>query len=195
MRKGKCTTKSLSSGKELFVRLDNEIVSILYTVYFKIFLQLGFVERRARHLVGLRLQQQYSASLLLRIQRSPALGRLLGSYSVGSRPGRPQSNGLSGAESIDKIRWWSPDFDAAHRPTVSWLIAANNEVVTKIFFYRWDFPNGWPPLQNMMVVGLENTGDPRAKALAFHLAQKWLINNYNAYQESTPNAMFEKVRR
>ncbi len=46
----------------------------------------------------------------------------------------------------------------------------------------------------MMVVGLENTGDPRAKALAFNLAQKWLINNYDAYQESMPNAMFEKVK-
>lgn len=46
----------------------------------------------------------------------------------------------------------------------------------------------------MIVVGLENTGDPRAKALAFNLAQKWLINNYDAYQESMPNAMFEKVR-
>ncbi|KZS20820.1 Trehalase [Daphnia magna] len=57
---------------------------------------------------------------------------------------------------------------------------------------QWDFPNGWPPLQHMLVVGLENTGDPRAKALAFKLAQKWLINNYDAYQQSMPNAMFEK---
>ena len=65
--------------------------------------------------------------------------------------------------------------------------------LNKYLSNRWDFPNGWPPLQHMLVVGLENTGDPRAKALAFDLAQKWLINNYDAYQQSMPNAMFEKV--
>ncbi len=76
-------------------------------------------------------------------------------------------------------------------PTVIYLLKPK-----QIFalFFRWDFPNGWPPLQHMLVVGLENTGDPRAKALAFNLAQKWLINNYDAYQQSMPNAMFEKVR-
>lgn len=58
---------------------------------------------------------------------------------------------------------------------------------------QWDFPNGWPPLQSMIVVGLENTGNPRAKAIAFQLAQRWLSNNYEAYQQSMPNAMFEKV--
>lgn len=44
-----------------------------------------------------------------------------------------------------------------------------------------------------MVVGLENTADPRAEALAFDLARKWINNNYVAYQQSIPNAMFEKV--
>ena len=58
---------------------------------------------------------------------------------------------------------------------------------------QWDFPNGWPPLQHLVVVGLEKTREPRAQALAFDLAQKWLTNNYNAYQQSMPKAMFEKV--
>ena len=57
---------------------------------------------------------------------------------------------------------------------------------------QWDFPNGWPPLQQLIIQGLENTGDPRAKKLAFDLAQKWILNNFEAYKESMPNAMFEK---
>ena len=44
-----------------------------------------------------------------------------------------------------------------------------------------------------MVVGLENTADPRAKLLAFDLAHKWLNNNFEAYTQSIPSAMFEKV--
>lgn len=45
----------------------------------------------------------------------------------------------------------------------------------------------------MMVVGLENTNDPRAEKLAFDLASKWLNNNLLAYQQS--EAMFEKVMK
>jgi len=44
-----------------------------------------------------------------------------------------------------------------------------------------------------MVVGLENTGNEKAQSLAFDLARKWLNNNYEAYIQSIPNAMFEKV--
>lgn len=47
--------------------------------------------------------------------------------------------------------------------------------------------------KHLLVVGLENTGDPRAEVLAFDLARKWLNNNFAAYQQSIPNAMFEKV--
>ncbi len=51
---------------------------------------------------------------------------------------------------------------------------------------QWDFPNGWPPLQQLIIVGLENTGDERARRLAFDLAQKWIANNYDAYQDAVP---------
>jgi hypothetical protein len=44
-----------------------------------------------------------------------------------------------------------------------------------------------------MVYGLENSADPRAKALAFDIARKWLDNNFAAYKQSVPNSMFEKV--
>jgi len=48
-------------------------------------------------------------------------------------------------------------------------------------------------LKHLMVYGLENTADPRAKALAFDVARKWLYNNFAAYKQSIPNSMFEKV--
>ncbi|EFX63003.1 hypothetical protein DAPPUDRAFT_308726 [Daphnia pulex] len=57
---------------------------------------------------------------------------------------------------------------------------------------QWDYPNGWAPLQHLMVYGLENSADPRAKALAFDIARKWLDNNFAAYEQSVPNSMFEK---
>lgn len=47
--------------------------------------------------------------------------------------------------------------------------------------------------KHLIVIGLENTGYPKAQTLAFDLARKWLNNNYEAYFESIPNAMFEKV--
>ncbi|XP_018408353.1 PREDICTED: trehalase [Nanorana parkeri] len=55
---------------------------------------------------------------------------------------------------------------------------------------QWDFPNGWPPLQQMVIEGLENTQSAKAKDIAFRLAQKWVNVNYNAFKKY--NAMFEK---
>lgn len=56
---------------------------------------------------------------------------------------------------------------------------------------QWDYPNAWPPLQHMMIVGLNNTGCASAGRLALEIAQKWVRSNYKAYAET--EAMFEKV--
>lgn len=56
---------------------------------------------------------------------------------------------------------------------------------------QWDYPNAWPPLQHMMIVGLDSTGDPYAKALAYELAVIWLRSNYKAFEDT--GDMFEKV--
>jgi alpha,alpha-trehalase len=56
---------------------------------------------------------------------------------------------------------------------------------------QWDFPNGWAPLNHIVVEAFENSGSVEAKALAFSLAQKWIWNNYKAYEET--QLMFEKV--
>ena len=71
---------------------------------------------------------------------------------------------------------------------------------------QWDYPNAWAPLQHILVMGLfKNRGlNMEAGQLAFDLAQKWVLNNYEGYrktkeanQKKNPNgrgAMFEKVR-
>jgi alpha,alpha-trehalase len=56
---------------------------------------------------------------------------------------------------------------------------------------QWDFSNAWPPLQELLITGLERSGDPEAADLAFHLASKWLLNIHTSYQQSN-FSIFEK---
>ena len=55
---------------------------------------------------------------------------------------------------------------------------------------QWDFPNCWPPLQHMVVKGLENTGLPEGQALAFELAEKAVRCAYLNFCDK--GHMFEK---
>ncbi|XP_068236189.1 trehalase-like [Palaemon carinicauda] len=59
---------------------------------------------------------------------------------------------------------------------------------------QWDFPNAWAPLQHIVILGLYNARPihHEAEVLSFSLAEKWIRNNWLAYTQSTPNAMFEK---
>lgn len=57
---------------------------------------------------------------------------------------------------------------------------------------QWDFPNAWPPMQHIVVEGLNKTGDPYAQRLAFEIAKRWVISNYKVFD--TTAAMFEKVK-
>ncbi|XP_035713254.1 trehalase isoform X1 [Folsomia candida] len=56
---------------------------------------------------------------------------------------------------------------------------------------QWDFPNGWAPLQHLIVDALDNTGNLEAKALAFEIAEKWIATNYAAFKQGK-DRMFEK---
>lgn len=56
---------------------------------------------------------------------------------------------------------------------------------------QWDYPNAWPPLQYIMIMGLDNTGDEWAKELAFEMTERWVRSNYKAFNET--GAMYEKV--
>ncbi|XP_069690503.1 trehalase-like [Periplaneta americana] len=55
---------------------------------------------------------------------------------------------------------------------------------------QWDLPNAWPPLQVIVIQGLDYTNDSYAKALAYELAKMWIDSNYKGYQKS--RQMFEK---
>jgi len=56
---------------------------------------------------------------------------------------------------------------------------------------QWDYPNAWPPLQYIMIIGLDNTNDVGAKALAFQMAEKWVRSNYKTFNET--GNMYEKA--
>ncbi|XKL66018.1 hypothetical protein PGB90_009438 [Kerria lacca] len=55
---------------------------------------------------------------------------------------------------------------------------------------QWDFPNAWPPLQHMMIMGLDSTGDSWAQDLAYEIAVRWTRSNWLAYNKT--NTMMEK---
>lgn len=55
---------------------------------------------------------------------------------------------------------------------------------------QWDFPNGWAPLQHMIVEGLVRSGLEEAKSLAKDIAIRWIRTNYVTYKKV--NAMHEK---
>ncbi|PUZ69352.1 hypothetical protein GQ55_2G101200 [Panicum hallii var. hallii] len=53
-----------------------------------------------------------------------------------------------------------------------------------------DFPNGWAPLQHLIVEGLVNCGSAEAREFAEDIATRWVRTNYAAYKES--GVMYEK---
>ncbi len=56
---------------------------------------------------------------------------------------------------------------------------------------QWDYPNAWPPLQQMLIEALNSSDLEEAKQCAFDLAQKWTLTNFLAYKEN--KVMYEKV--
>ncbi|XP_026730597.1 trehalase-like isoform X3 [Trichoplusia ni] len=55
---------------------------------------------------------------------------------------------------------------------------------------QWDYPNAWPPLQYIVVMGLANTGLPEAMRYANEIATKWVRSNFEVWKQKT--AMLEK---
>lgn len=55
---------------------------------------------------------------------------------------------------------------------------------------QWDYPNAWPPLQQMIIEGLAKSHSTKAKRIASDQAQKWIRANWVAYMKY--QAMFEK---
>jgi alpha,alpha-trehalase len=57
-------------------------------------------------------------------------------------------------------------------------------------FLNRDFPNGWAPLQHLIVEGLLRSGSGEARELAEDIATRWVRTNYDAYKAT--GAMHEK---
>ncbi|GLT44799.1 hypothetical protein SLA2020_186760 [Shorea laevis] len=55
---------------------------------------------------------------------------------------------------------------------------------------QWDFPNGWAPLQHMIVEGLARSELIEARSMAKEIAERWIRTNYVAYKKT--GAMHEK---
>ncbi|XP_059051470.1 trehalase-like [Achroia grisella] len=55
---------------------------------------------------------------------------------------------------------------------------------------QWDYPNAWPPLQYIVVMGLANTGLPDATRYANEIATKWVRSNFEVWKKNA--AMLEK---
>ncbi|KAJ8949090.1 hypothetical protein NQ318_016994 [Aromia moschata] len=47
---------------------------------------------------------------------------------------------------------------------------------------QWDFPNAWPPLQEVVIVGLLKTGNVDAQKAAIAAAQRWINANIRGVQ-------------
>lgn len=57
---------------------------------------------------------------------------------------------------------------------------------------QWDRPNAWPPLQIIVIQGLDKLNIPQATEKAKELARNWVHSNYKGFHDS--QEMFEKVR-
>ncbi|KAK7306857.1 hypothetical protein VNO77_44817 [Canavalia gladiata] len=56
---------------------------------------------------------------------------------------------------------------------------------------QWDFPNGWAPIQHMLVEGLLKSGLEEGRLLAEEIAVRWITTNYKAYNRT--GVMHEKI--
>lgn len=55
---------------------------------------------------------------------------------------------------------------------------------------QWDMPNAWPPLQEIVILGLKNTGNLQAVRISTSFATRWITANIRGYRSH--NEMFEK---
>ena len=77
--------------------------------------------------------------------------------------------------------------------TASGLFAPGGFLTTTLHSgQQWDFPNAWSPLQDMLIVGLRDTGHPPAAALARVAARRWLNNSLTS--DIATGSMHEKLR-
>ncbi|KHN87732.1 Trehalase [Toxocara canis] len=62
--------------------------------------------------------------------------------------------------------------------------------LTVVSNQQWDFPNGWSPLNHMIIEGLRKSDNAQMQEEAFRLAQKWVDGNYRVFKKT--GHMWEK---
>ncbi|XP_072094258.1 trehalase isoform X2 [Mobula birostris] len=55
---------------------------------------------------------------------------------------------------------------------------------------QWDYPNAWPPLQQIIIEGLAKSKSERGQRIAFQQARRWIQSNWRLYKKH--QAMYEK---
>ncbi|KAL9271179.1 putative trehalase [Drosera capensis] len=55
---------------------------------------------------------------------------------------------------------------------------------------QWDFPNGWAPLQHMIIEGLASSRSEKARTMAEDIAVRWIRTNHASYKKT--GVMHEK---
>ena len=56
---------------------------------------------------------------------------------------------------------------------------------------QWDYPNGWAPLEHLVVDAFSKFNTKESQELAFDVAKKWTLGNYKYYDKK--RMMLEKV--
>lgn len=100
----------------------------------------------------------------------------------------------------DYFPLWSGAFDASNSSRLDRIVTSLKasglvqeggiQSTTSITGQQWDAPNAWPPLQDIIIEGLQAADTVSSRALANRLVQTWVKAGLIAWQETC--LMFEK---
>ncbi|KAI9922421.1 hypothetical protein PsorP6_000917 [Peronosclerospora sorghi] len=95
---------------------------------------------------------------------------------------------------------WGNAFDTSNLPRLEKIVtsletsgllqAGGVQTTTRVTSQQWDAPNAWPPLQDIIIEGLQKVGTPKALVLSKQLIKTWVKANFEAWQKT--GLMFEK---
>ncbi|KAG7389441.1 hypothetical protein PHYPSEUDO_010326 [Phytophthora pseudosyringae] len=95
---------------------------------------------------------------------------------------------------------WGGAFDASNTSRLEKIVASLEtsglvqeggvQTTTSATGQQWDAPNAWPPLQDIIIEGLQAAGTAKSRALAKRLVQTWVKAGLAAWQKT--GLMFEK---
>jgi alpha,alpha-trehalase len=95
---------------------------------------------------------------------------------------------------------WGRAFDASNSSRLDRIVASLEQsglvqqggvqTTTSVTGQQWDAPNAWPPLQDIIIEGLQAADTAKSLALAQHLVQTWVQAGFVAWQKT--GLMFEK---